>query len=602
MKTKKIFTGILSTVLSLSLLTACSGKTDAQSSKSGEASKQDTASEQSTEQISEKSTKESTVSDQSSADETSKQTAGPGSYTLTIRDPGKNSEITATFFNNITGASEDVKMEKTGESGEKYIFTCTGDTEKYNVFHLSYGDTVTKDAAFNKCVSGMELFEGELLPYDVKSSKDFELKYDTKTFQIMGLEKKVYIWTPDDYDANSADKYSTIYMLDGQTVLTTEIGGSVRSWNVAEHTASMISATGNKAILVCLDAGEMRDDDYSPRISKDAVCKSSSNPCGNVFADYVCNTVMPYIQENYNVYTDAAHNSIAGSSMGGLECFYIGMDHSDKFGTAGVFSPSLWAYGEEDWKKYISEKTYGDSCAFLYFYSGGYGGDAGALSEPIYNSLIEAGYPKDKLVFSKNETGEHKEEYWSLIYPEFLEAAMYGKVSALESGVPVKYTDRTVPDNLEMLLQAEASSNEPDNRPDYIKNYVFFDNSEMKWDNVYAYWFAPTQESPINKETGEPEYGNPMWPGLQMEKIEGTEIYRIVAPVAVSAIIFSNGILDRDVKKGVTAYQTADLLYSDAACSGKIYTIDTSVPAKQGTGVEKTKFAYPAGKWVDYES
>ena len=96
------------------------------------------------------------------------------------------------------------------------------------------------------------------------------------------------------------------------------------------------------------------------------------------------------------------------------------------------------------------------------------------------------------------------------------------------------------------------------------------------------------------------KYGNPMWPGIEMEQIEGTDIYRVAAPLGVTAIIFSNGILDKDVKEGVTAYQTGDLLYSDAACSGKIYKIDTSVPANQGTGYEKTKYRYPSGKWSNY--
>ncbi len=589
MKTKRVITGIISATLCLSLLTACSGQTDSQSSADKQESKSSTTSGQSTE------------SQQSSADESSKQTVAPGKDILTIKDPGKNSEITATFFNNNTGTSEDVKMEKTGETDDSYIFTCQGDSEKYNVVHLSYGDRVTKDVAFNQCVSGWTLYEGELLPYIAGSEKDFELKYETKTFNVSGLEKNVYIWTPDDYDASSAEKYETIYMLDGQTVLTTEIGGSMRSWNVAHHAASMMSVTDKKTILVCIDAGETRNDDYAPALPGDAKCQASSNPCGRLYADFVCSTIMPYIQENYNVYTDASHTSIAGSSMGGLESFFIGLEYADKFGTAGVFSPSLWAYDTDDWKTYFKSKTYDENCSFLYFYSGSFGDDSGYWAEPVYNALIEAGYPKDKLVFSKNEKGAHNEEYWSNIYPEFLESMFFGKVAALPCGETITYTDRTEPENLDIITAADASSNEPDTRPDYIKNYVFFDNSEMKWDNVWAYWFGPTGESPINKATGEDEYGNPEWPGLQMEKIEGTDIYRIVAPVGVAAIIFSNGILDEDVRKGVTAYQTRDLLYSDAACSGKVYKIDTSVPAEQGTGVEKTKFGYPSGKWTAFE-
>ncbi len=587
MKTKRVITGIISAAISLSLLTACGNESKPAGTSSA----------------SEQEDKQSSVEQQSSSDEanTNDVSAGNGNYILTVKDPGKNPAITVTFSNNITGASEDVKMEKTGENTDSFIYSCKGDTTKYNVMHLSYGDTVTKDAAFNECVSGWELFEGELLPYDSKSNKEFKLKYETKTFPVQGLEKNVYIWTPDDYDAKSADKYSTIYMLDGQTVLTTDLGDSMRSWNVAQHTASMMSATDNKAILVCIDAGEMRDDDYSPDLGGDTKCQSSSHPCGNLFADFVCNTIVPYVQENYNVYTDASHTSIAGSSLGGLESFYFGMEHGDKFGTAGVFSPSFWSYSEDDWKKYFSSKKYDKDCAFLYIYSGSFGQDSGYWAEPLYNALIESGYPKDKLVFSKNEKGAHNEEYWSNIYPEFLEAMFFGKIPALECGVPVKYTDRTPPENADMIAQAQASSNEPDTRPDYIKNYVFFDNSEMKWDNVWAYWFAPTKESPINKATGEDEYGNPMWPGLQMEKVEGTELYRIVAPVDVSAIIFSNGILDKDVREGAVAYQTADLLYSDPACSGKIYKIDKSVDPIQGTGVEKTKYVYPSGKWTPYE-
>ena len=598
MKTKRIITSILSTVVCLSVLSACGSETKTQSSSTEQQSKQESAQESTQE------SKKSDNSEQSSADETSEQqSVAPetSEYTLTIKDTGKNDEITATFVNTMTDESEDVKMEKTGEGDDYFIYTCKGDTDKYNVFHLSCGDRVTKDAAFNKYISGWKHFEGELVPYDINSDKELEIKYDTKTFKFNDLDKNVYIWTPEDYDADSDEKYSTIYMLDGQTVLSNEISGSLRSWNVAEHTDAMMSATDNKAILVCIEAGEMRDEEYSPVLSKDAKCLACREPCGDVFADFICDTIMPYVQENYNVYTDAKHTSIAGSSMGGLECFFIGMEHGDKFGTAGVFSPSFWAYGEDDWKAYLSSKTYGDDCALLYFYSGSFGSDTGSMAEPLYNGVIEAGYPKDKLIFSKNEKGEHKEECWSNIYPEFLEAAFSGKVSALESGTPVKYTDRTPPENMEEVMQAEESTGEPDTRPDYVKNYIFFDNSEMKWDKVCVYWFGVTRESPVNKATGEEEYGSPVWPGIEMEKIEGTEIYRAAAPLGVSNIIFSNGVLDVDVKDGATAYQTEDLVYSDAAFSGRVYKIDTSVPANQGAGYEKTKFKYPSGSWTDYE-
>ena len=598
MKTKGIITGILSTAVCLSLLTACGTTTSTSSLSSEQKSELSAADASEPSAVSAVSTA-SESSSEKEADQTSV-TPTADKNLLTVKDMGKNAAITATFSNSATGVSEDVPMEKTGEGDGYFLYTCTADTEKYNLVHLSYGDKVTKEAAFNPCVSGWELYEGELMPFDIQSDKALDIQYDTQVFNVSGLEKKAYIWTPADYDANAAEKYSVIYMLDGQTVLTTDISGAARSWNVAEHTASMMSATGNKAILVCLDAGDMRADDYAPVLSGDATCYSSSNPCGNLFGNYVCETVMPYIQEHYNVYTDAAHTALAGSSLGGLEAFYIGLEHADQFGTIGIFSPSFWAYDTEAWQAYFAGKTFDGNCAFLYFYSGSFGQDTGYWAEPTYNALLEAGYPKDKLVFSKYEDGKHNEEYWSDIYPEFLEAVVAGKVSALECGVPVTYIDRTPPERTEAEPSDDIST-EPDTRPDYIKNYIFFDNSELKWEKVCAYWFDLTMETPVNKATGEDNYGSPIWPGTEMEQIEGTDIYRIAAPLGVTAIIFSNGILDKDVLQGVTAYQTVDLIYSDAACSGKMYQIDTSVEAVQGTGRTKTKFGYPAGKWVPYE-
>ena len=107
---------------------------------------------------------------------------------------------------------------------------------------------------------------------------------------------------------------------------------------------------------------------------------------------------------------------------------------------------------------------------------------------------------------------------------------------------------------------------------------------------------------PTNKVTGEVfprEYAE--WPGIPMERIEGTDIYRLAVPMGVNSIIFNSGVRDADVAKGAVAYQTSDLVFSNKTCSGKIYKIDMSKEPKQGTGkAERTKFFYQEGTWVDY--
>lgn len=216
--------------------------------------------------------------------------------------------------------------------------------------------------------------------------------------------------------------------------------------------------------------------------------------------------------------------------------------------------------------------------------------DNGDVTETMYNDLIKKGYAKDKLVFSKYESGEHMIEYWRSIYPEFLEAAFTQKVSALEYGVPVHYKDKTDP--LEKYLE-EYDLDINDIEP----GYVYYDNSETKWDKVYAYWWGGMA---FNSFTKEPYY-YAEWPGYEMEQIEGTDIYRVVAPWGCMGIIFDSGVTDREVAEGKKAFQTTDIQFSNDLI-GKMYKIDTSVKPKADTGAMKFKRRYSKGNWSDYSA
>ena len=576
MKTKRIIAGALSTVLCLSLLTECGEST--QNSGTSTAS------------VTEKST-----------------VSAKTTHTLYIMDSGKSAEMTATFWNSTSGKSEDVKMEKTEEKDDSFIYSCEGDVNQYNMVHLTYGGQPTMDVAFNDFTSGWYLKDDELLPYVAGKEPKYDPKFEVKVFQFDGYDKNVYIWTPDDYDKDSADKYSVIYMMDGQSVLSKEIAHDIQCWNVAEHVESMMSVTDNKAMIVAIETlgakdedGKQiatRDDELIPDIGEFAEWEGGklvSKKRGDAFADFIHDTVVPYIEENYNVYTDAAHNAICGSSFGGLASFHTGVKYPEKFGTIGALSASFQIFTEESLKQHLKSMTTNENMPFIYFYAGGYSSDTTVADVPVYNYLVENGYPKDKLVFNKDEDGEHFVPYWRNVYPEFLEAMFTQKVSALESGAVIEYENTT----LEPQTSSEPVSIDPDDpRAAEIMNYFYFDNSETKWDKVCAYWWGG---NPVNKITGEDAYGNPEWPGLEMEKIGDTDIYRVVVPLGNYGLVFSSGVTDAEVEKGTIAYQTKDLTFSSNANSGQIYKIDVSEEAKPGRGIEKTKYKYNAGSWSNY--
>lgn len=597
MKIKSITPVILSAVLCLSYMTACgnSENTDKGAEKSGAVS--DSQSMQSSRELKNSEAEESIEVKQTAADTK----VYDKIHKLYIKDSGKNTAIKATFLNSLSGDSVDIEMEKSGEDTEGVIFTCEADVTKYNTVHVTYGDKTSKDVSFNSFVSGWYILDNNLYPYTEGKTTDYTPEFETKKFSYQGDDKNIFIWTPEGYDPDNKDKYSTIYMLDGQNVfgIIPDIGDGEgirynpeKSWNAIQSVSAMMSVTENKAVIVGIESGQLtRNDELIPDIGELSLTGIKTKKQGNEFSDFVCDTVMPYIQENYNVYNDASHNAIAGSSYGGLETFYICMEHPEKFGAGGILSPSFQMYNEPEWDSYIAAKSFDEKSPYLYFYSGGFSSDTGKYTEMIYNKMIEV-YPKESLIFDKNEKGEHNETFWRNIYPEFLEAMFTRKLSAIENGTAVKYEDRFDPD----AKTLEFSFAPDDDRPDEIRNYIFFDNSETKWEKVYAYWWGG---KPFNIVTRDVYFNE--WPGFEMEKIEGTDIWRIEAPLGVTGIIFNTGVTDQEVRDGKEAYQTSDLKYSTDN-TGMMYKIDVSKKPEPGTGKDDaTKFKYSEGEWTEYK-
>ena len=156
-------------------------------------------------------------------------------------------------------------------------------------------------------------------------------------------------------------------------------------------------------------------------------------------------------------------------------------------------------------------------------------------------------------------------------------------------------------------------------RDSTIKDYVFFDNSKTKWDEVYAYWWEKDYSKTTDYKgdlwgceevdvqdsaTGETKKGyNPTkFPGTKMTQVPGTDIWQVKVPFGATSIIFNSGKSDTQIEAGEKGYQTADLKFNDAENAGQVYTVDTTVEPKAGRGKkEATKFKYTEGAWSAYD-
>ena len=117
-----------------------------------------------------------------------------------------------------------------------------------------------------------------------------------------GRTRKIRVWLPDGYDPdNSEKKYSVLYMHDGQNLFdaaTSFIG----EWEVDESLTKLMKNGYEPTIVVGIDNGETkRFNELCPSWELNTLGKQYiSAPAGEKYADFIVNTVKPYIDEHDN--------------------------------------------------------------------------------------------------------------------------------------------------------------------------------------------------------------------------------------------------------------------------------------------------------------
>lgn len=127
---------------------------------------------------------------------------------------------------------------------------------------------------------------------------------------------KVTVIVPDDYCPKGEKAYPVVYLLNGY-------GGDYTSWP-AINTLDSLSSLYDM-ILVCPDGRDSWywDSPIDPEMQMES---------------FFIKELVPYIDSNYRTIADANHRAIMGLSMGGHGALWLGMRHSDVFGSAGSTS------------------------------------------------------------------------------------------------------------------------------------------------------------------------------------------------------------------------------------------------------------------------
>lgn len=233
-------------------------------------------------------------------------------------------------------------------------------------------------------------------------------------FYQMATKRLVRFYLPPNYD-ETQDRYPVIYMHDGQQMFYDPMKMMMMNdrWDVDRALDKIYHDTGKGFIVVAIDNGGnmARLWEYTPYQN---VAKYAGGQ-GDKYADFVINTVKPYVDSTYRTLKDRENTAVIGSSLGGLISFYMGIRYHEVFSKVGAFSPIITF--SKDIIPYI--KGVGKRKVKFYF-------DGGLKDKyevvPIVIETIDAmkevGYSDDDIRQSYSPVGKHLESYWRKDFPD----------------------------------------------------------------------------------------------------------------------------------------------------------------------------------------
>ncbi len=233
------------------------------------------------------------------------------------------------------------------------------------------------------------------------------VKVISNTFAMpqLGRTRRVLIYLPNNYVADSTTHYPVIYMHDGQNIFdaATSFAGE---WGVDE-TLSQLEKNGNKgAIVVAIDNGSDRIAEYTPYKNS-----QYGGGEGDKYVDFIVQTLKPYIDANYKTLADRQNTAIAGSSLGGLISLYAAIKYQNVFSKVGVFSPAYWI-NKDSLQGFISNTGFKQP---LRIYTIGGKNESQNLVGDINDveqTLSQAGFDIAQRKVTIHNDGAHSEWYW----------------------------------------------------------------------------------------------------------------------------------------------------------------------------------------------
>jgi len=173
-----------------------------------------------------------------------------------------------------------------------------------------------------RMASGFEVpFKGDAY-YEIRNVPHGDIRIKNYYSNVTNSWRNFYMYTPPGYDQNTTEKYPVLYILHGG-------GEDQRGWATQGKTDliidNLISQKKAVPMIVIMVDGNLPLNGFGEETL-------------TVFEKELKQSVIPFVEQNYRVKTDANSRALAGLSMGGIQTLYTGVKNTDLFSYLGVFS------------------------------------------------------------------------------------------------------------------------------------------------------------------------------------------------------------------------------------------------------------------------
>jgi len=228
------------------------------------------------------------------------------------------------------------KYEMVKDTGGYWLVTTDSISEGFHYYSLIIDGVPVADPAsesfygMSRMASGIEIpFAGGGY-YAVKDVPHGDVRMKRYFSTVTNSWRRFFVYTPPGYDAAMSEKYPVLYILHGG-------GEDERGWAEQGKTDlildNLIAEKKAKPMLVVMMDGNLGSGGMG----------GFGEQSLRQFENELKNAVMPFVEKNFRVSSDAKNRALAGLSMGGLQTLYAGVKNTNMFSYLGVFSSGWFA-------------------------------------------------------------------------------------------------------------------------------------------------------------------------------------------------------------------------------------------------------------------